>query len=1217
MSERIDNIRIKPEPDGDASQQAGLGHDARTTGVEMSSPVSAAQLDDLPGDIFPSRRNGRSGKKSRKGFKHGKFLLWGLVPVFFALLYIVGSYLLVPAILKGPVAGKLSATLNRPVTVSRVIFSPFSLQLFLSGIYIGGMYGDKSERNLLECKNLQARLGLQRIFGRQLIVRQVVIDGLSLNMERTEQGAFSVEQVVQFLSFYRDSNRQDLWPDWLVLDGINVNDGQILLDDRRTKKHHRIEQIRFYLPSVDNGLDSQSVLPRLNAVFNSSPVQIDGHRSRNNKGIMETRFHFTLSQVVLGSYLEYIPFISESGMKLTDGQADIHLNLIIPEISGFSQNILLGGTADVEAVRFQDNQNHTVFKVPKAYVDFSISPVARQFHFNTIVLESPELNISVTGGTKGEKEQNFSFNDLGRLLTVVGESPNTFSCDRLLWKNGTVLLLQEKSASSGFVWKNVEFSLEGFSSKISGSADGRGKQTASFIMSGQGNPEETPMKFSTNGNLFSDYSVQGKVSVSNLDLKKYSALLPPSIRFKSGRAHFDGLYEYGSLEKKEKFFKLYDGHFRANGFSILGPKKKNILAGQQLSCRKLEADFNEKVLSCERLEADKTEIYADRVKLGNRKQEPDTSTWKVLVDGMHIQGSTLHKSVANPFDRQKDIRLKLENFSLEASELGRTSHARDNISASGTFSNGGTLTVAGVYSLPENTGRLQAVLKDVGPGLLKPFLSPWFSPVIRDGLVHAQGIYLVEKKQFDGSIVLDRFVAGHRKESYVSLKKVSSESVHIGFKPFVMEIDKILVDGPVVVPGVSNAGKTAEIFLRPSKKSSGKSKRTIKINTVRLINGRYRLSEPVLFPGYQPEISSIRGTISSIGGQSEPVSYSFEGLLEDQALFKMNGITEIGELSNYSLNVTDFPLEKFGTVFQVDAGLNTSHGRGNWHQIMLREDEVYKVSSRVILKDIRPEMNSRYARIASLYTDDEHSIRIDTKEIVAEGEDLPFLLQSIIRYLQRDSVKAEIAQKLVLERLLPDLKLEERVLFAPGTTILVDPSKLGAYGELLKKRPYLLLELQGGIDPELDGTSLQNILQQEENMKREAENKRRALKRVKILEQEKAKLAEMNVKQGQVVEETIQSRELVDLQPLPPALVRVSDEMLAALARNRADALRKYCINQLSLTPERVVSSEETGNSGAFVQVMLQPYLNQQLTLDDVKQNDTKGDREYENSPAF
>lgn len=1214
MSDRFDNIRIKPESEKEIPkpEEKDISLETPPAGIKTSVPVSQDKQDELPEKPPARSTRGRSVKRSRKKFKYTKLLIWCSIPGFSVLLYIVGSYLFIPSLIKGPVARNLSESLNRPVTVNRVIFSPLTLKFFLRDIHIGGLFGDAHDGLLLECREVQGQIGLEQIFRGQVVIHYAVVDGFSLNMERVGAGSLDIKEMVRFLSAESD-DRQSLWPDWLVLNGINIRDGQILLDDPRIQKQHRIEQIQLYLPATGNLLELQSDLPRLKAVFNSSPVQVDGHRTRNNEGKMETRFNFALSHVVLSNYLEYLPLRINGGLQFIEGLADINLSLMIPE-SSTSQNIELSGTANVEGIRVENTRKQTVFKIPNSYVDFVISPVAKHFHFNKILLESPELNFSVLESTS-EHDRNFSLSDVDNWLKWYVKSSDTVSCDFLQWKNGTISLVQGTKGSPSFVWTNVSLSLEELparKSRFSAKADAK---VASFTISGQDKNETTPTQLSINGDVYSGSSVQGKLSVSDFELKKYSTFMPSSVKFNLGSGSLEGAYRFDGNVDNKQVFKFFDGQFKANDYSILGSDQKNILTGKQLTCLDLAADLDKKILSCERLDVNFAEIYSDKVKFSSKKTREGSSSWRIVADDLLVRESTLYKSLVNPLNNKRNIQLKLEKFTLEAHDLKKADHAGNNIQASGNFAQGGTLNISGMYSLDKDNGSLKTELLRVGPRLLKPFFSPWFIPVMRTGLVDVKGTYFVGKDQFDGSITMDNFVAGHRKQSYVSIDKASSDSVHLSFTPFHLTVDEMVIMNPVVVPGLSDAGKTADIFFRTSMKSLKNS--MVAIDTVRVENGRYRLAEPVLFPGYQPEVTSIEGVVSSIGGGAETISYTFNGALNDQATFKVTGVTELNNLSSYSLKVNDFPLNKYDKEFQVEGGLKTSKGSGSWHQVMLREEDRPRVSSRIVLKNVRPDMDSKYARIASFYIDSEHTIRIDTKEKGPEEDDMPFLFQSIIRYLQRDAVKAELSQQLVLKKLFPDLQIDEQVLFVPGTTAFVDPSSIVTYRELLKTRPHLLLEFKGGFDPALDRAALQSILQQEEDAKRDAENKRRQQEREKILEQERAKLAAMKEKQDKVVEEDIQSWELKYLQPLAPSRVEVSDEMLTDLARRRAAVLRKHCISQLYLPPDRVVVSGDTKTSGTLVQVEIHPYLNQLEPINSVNENDTEPDRENKNSQTF
>ena len=124
------------------------------------APEPAAQYAAEP-EAFGKPSRARTARKKKQGGKRWvlRAAAWLVaVPLCMVLLYAVGSYLFVPFYIKGPLARSLGQRLERPVEISRAVFSPFTLRLFLENITIGPVAGDRSEQRLLECARIDCRI---------------------------------------------------------------------------------------------------------------------------------------------------------------------------------------------------------------------------------------------------------------------------------------------------------------------------------------------------------------------------------------------------------------------------------------------------------------------------------------------------------------------------------------------------------------------------------------------------------------------------------------------------------------------------------------------------------------------------------------------------------------------------------------------------------------------------------------------------------------------------------------------------------------------------------------------------------------------------------------------------------------------------------------------------------------------------------------------------
>ncbi len=1181
-SNRFENIRIKPEESGTASN----GYDGDISKDKSELDFSDTKMTQDPLD----RRTSQVSRRRELPVIPGKALLWIAVPLFLVLLYGVGSYFLVPTLIKGPLSKNLSDTFDRPVHVDRVIFSPFSLRVYLSEIAVGPVFGDTDKQNLLECSEFHCRLDFPSLFSRKLVCRDVKVNGMTLNLLRLRLGAFNISDAAQFISLIKERSDKIIWPAWLILDGVDLASSRIVIDDDLAKKQHHVELINFYFPSTEENRSGKGFMPRLNAVINSSPVQIDGMRQKNAKGDMENRFTLKFSDVVLMNYLTYLPVLQQNAFQLAEGQADIDIDFVIPELSDGSEKVSFQFNAAVKGLKFLNQNGEPVLKVPDAQIELQALPHTKQYIVKNIKFVKPVFSFTLSD-TTGKKHAAVSFQDLKNFTQGLNTYPYGIKLENFSWSNGIFRLAYGNQKKTSYEWEDVQFTLSGFANDTYHQQVEQRNGPASFSFNGSAESAENKMKFSTKGEIHPGLQSDGFLSISNLDLKQYSRFLPVNISFAQGSADIESSFSLTSgsddKSKSEKFmFHLLDGRLTAHDFTFLH-KKKKIISGKKLECQNLQADEPAKHLSCEKIILKKGDVFVKRAGLSNLITEVSgKDEWTISSHGLDITQSTLHKLVPNPFDKNQPLQLELKDISLHAVNLQEAIQKKENINMSGRIGKNGKFSVAGVFSPVTQNGQLNILLKETDVRMFKQYISPWFIPELKKGTIDAVGIYHMPAKEFSGKMFVHNMQAGRIKGPYVSWDKAQSENIRLQFDPFLLQSENIKLKHPIVIPGISHAEKPANIFLslKPDRGTQG----TVEIKKIEFVNATLDLPEPVVLPGYQPKVTDISGSISAVGSKSMP--FTVQGVLEKKARFTASGSTEIDRINDYSLELINIPLETFQPILHKNAGLKANNATGYWQQQFNNQKGEIKVTTLIRLQNIRPDPESVYFRVISMYIDDKFSLNFTSEERFDAGQARPFLLDSLVRGLKHDAVKAELSEQLILKKLLPELNLPGTASFSPGSFEFYKTESLSDYPELLARRPFLRLEISGNFDPESDTSALQEILQEDADILREAENKRRAAERSKIIESEKAGKNKLPQEPKQIVEEKISPVELTqDLQPLPPRRVAVSQEKLYELAGNRAQVIYDYLVNQLSVNKGRVVISPKTDESGTDVIIKVQP----------------------------
>lgn len=1179
-SDRFGEIRIKPAA-GEGSQDY-RDDEIEKKKKEEAPPENRRQKTESPaGDI----RNRTGGEFP---FSPAVILSWIAVPLFLVLLYGVGSYFLVPSLVKGPLAKNFSESLSRPVTVKRVIFSPFSRQVFLKNVSVGTAYGDPDKQNLLECAEFSCRIDASELFNRKLVCHEVKIKGVALNLIRLPLGAFSVADAANFFSLVKGRTGKILWPEWLVLDGVLLTDGKIVVNDSLTRQQHRIEQIRLYLPSAGESLAGDDALPSLNAVFNASPVQIDGRRQRNRQGVMETRFTLRFSEIVLKNYLEHMPVISQNPFHLAEGQADINVDLVIPELSSEENRLNIRLDARIRALQFADKNGRAILKVPEAGLNIRAVPSRNRYIIQQAEFIDPELTINLDK-KQAENQHGVTFPEVTNFLQGLEQYPHGIRIEKFSCSEGKVYIFTGEQKNPQYRWEKGELHLNGLQNPAADLNDQAAPPPAAIRISAteQGGGDGTRLQI--DGTVREPLKLDGTLSVSNVDLKKHAVHLSRGMLFTGGRADVEGdfTYNFGADAGKAGGHraKLDNGSLTVKEYS-LQREGSPVLSGGHLACRKTQVDFAAQEIWCDEISLSNSRIDGDLIGPASLAQKiPGDGQWAVRGRKLTVTGSRLQKRLANPLVQDKDVAFTLENFSLQADNLQSADPEKGILRASGRIGAKGNLSLNGAYSPVSGKGRLQVRLDDLELQVLQKYISPWFKPAITGGRIDAEGMYRVEDREFTGRVGVRNLLSGNETEPSLQWQEAATESLYLKMAPFTLECAEINVVSPSASFGISHAEKPVSLFLQPLQNTND----SVTIHKIRFTGGILQMPEPVILQGYQPRLSGLSGTISPVG--QEPMYFHVGGGMAEQGSFTINGTAGMKSIDEYTLEVSGVPLAPFRSFFAGSIGLDVSGGTGSWRQIMRQSDGEYTVESRIRLHDVAPESGSSYFKTIALYTDENNSIESAEDQVFRQREDRLFLFDLFVRRMKHDAVKTDLSEQLILKKLLPELSLQGRVQFVSGTSTLVLTRDLTDYEQLLGRRPYLGLQLVGQYDPQLDAEALKHSLQQEEDAKREAENSRRAEERRKLIEQEKKRLAEMQNDPKQVMEEEISPVELTrDLQPLPFREVKVKPDMLHELARARADALHDFFVNGLLISPDRVRKSVDTGQSGPEVHVRLQPY---------------------------
>ncbi|MBK8665868.1 MAG: DUF748 domain-containing protein [Burkholderiales bacterium] len=278
-----------------------------------------------------------------------------------------------------------SEQLGRAVRIGAVEFKPWTLELALSDVAIGGADGAPDQFSV---KRVYADAGLQSIFRLAPVIDALRIEAPVVRLTHLGDGRYDIDDILARLAA-RPQPSEPSEPARFALYNIELQDGRIDFDDRAVGRHHEVRDLRLTLPFISN-LPAErqiKVQPQLafvanGSAFDSSAEALPFDASRH------TDAAFRLSGLDLKPYLGYVP--AGLPIKLQAATVDADLRL------GFEQtpkpSLRLRGTLAVSGLKSVDGQGADALAFDALKLELAEARLfERKLHLSAVELNGPQL----------------------------------------------------------------------------------------------------------------------------------------------------------------------------------------------------------------------------------------------------------------------------------------------------------------------------------------------------------------------------------------------------------------------------------------------------------------------------------------------------------------------------------------------------------------------------------------------------------------------------------------------------------------------------------------------------------------------------------------------------------------------------------------------------------------------------------------------------------
>ncbi|WP_087748141.1 MULTISPECIES: DUF748 domain-containing protein [unclassified Acidovorax] len=325
--------------------------------------------------------------------RHHRWVRRGLWALLALLLLWLLSWLSVPALVKGPLERIASEQLGRPVTVGAIEFKPWTLEVTLRDIAIGGAQGGPPQ---LSIARIYADAELQSLLRLAPVVDALAIDAPHLRLTHLADGHYDVDDILARLTAPTDKPASG--PARLALHNLTLTGGAIDFDDRTVDKTHAVRQLALKVPFI-------STLPAQREIQVEPHLSFEVDGSRFDSSAQATPFTQTgkgdatvkWEGLDLAPYLPYLP--ASLPVRVQGAVLDLDLKVAFEQAPRLA--VTLSGQVQTRKVQITDRHQQPLLSYERLTVDMAdVRPLDQVVRLARVELASPI--VTATRNAKGE-----------------------------------------------------------------------------------------------------------------------------------------------------------------------------------------------------------------------------------------------------------------------------------------------------------------------------------------------------------------------------------------------------------------------------------------------------------------------------------------------------------------------------------------------------------------------------------------------------------------------------------------------------------------------------------------------------------------------------------------------------------------------------------------------------------------------------------------------
>ncbi|MBD8900347.1 DUF748 domain-containing protein [Rhodanobacter sp. DHG33] len=315
-------------------------------------------------------------------------LIVAIVLIVFGLL----GFFVAPPVIKSQLQTRLTALLDRPVTVETVHLDPFTLRLELDRLHIGDRDGHSP---FVDIDRTVVNASWTSLFRMAPILDELSLQHPQLHIVRTAPQQFNFSDLIT--KFAGGPPKPDSQPAHFALSNISVTDGDIMFTDAVSNATHHIDHLDLGIPFIANLPRDTDVFvqPLLAMNVDGSPLRIAG-QTKPFADSLESDVSFSLDHLDLPRYLGYVP--AKLPVAIPRGQLSGKLDLQFVQAKSGPQ-VRLGGQLQLDDFALATPGNVPLLEITRANAALDdVEPLLSRYRLGAVQLSGLALHYTRLSG---------------------------------------------------------------------------------------------------------------------------------------------------------------------------------------------------------------------------------------------------------------------------------------------------------------------------------------------------------------------------------------------------------------------------------------------------------------------------------------------------------------------------------------------------------------------------------------------------------------------------------------------------------------------------------------------------------------------------------------------------------------------------------------------------------------------------------------------------